>query len=969
MRISRRFTQEGQSPYTGIDFELRTSEIKNPDGSTVFRQEGSRCRGLVARRQRHPGPEIFPEVRGAAARRRTASPCSTRKGAPFWEASATPGRFSIGWPAAGPTGARNTATSTRPADARAFYDELCHMLAAQVAAPNSPQWFNTGLHWAYGLTGPAQGHHYVDPDTGALTRATSAYERPQPSACFIQSVADDLVNDGGIMDLWTREARIFKYGSGTGSNFSALRGENEPLSGGGKSSGLMSFLKIGDRAAGAIKSGGTTRRAAKMVCLDLDHPDVIEFIRWKVVEEQKVAALVAGSRLAKRRLQAVMAACQEATATAAAPHQRRSQDEPRASLGAPRSARGHGARGLIQKVLQLAAQGIADFTSPSTTRTGTATPISPSPARTRTTACACPIASSRCSTRTASGRSRAAPTAPWLQRIPAAEIWDEIAYAAWASADPGVQYDTTINEWHTCPEDGRINASNPCVTGDTLVATAEGWRRIDELVGRSARIIGADGQPHLVTRIFPTGRKPIYTLTTRAGYRVRITGDHRVLTTERGDVAVKDLTTDDRLVLQGPGFGRRTLPDEPRARDRRRGGRRLPDALHHQRPRAADGHPHDARRTRRRSWRSVAEAVNAQKAALKVAGSVGRNDGVHVARSATGARLAFGSRPRRRSVPASSRCSTKGPSGSASLPRCSSSIVPRSRPCSAGSSPRTGRWPTTARSRSMSRWIPPPASSSPRSSSCCSRSGSSRSSTRIGVETATLTLLPDGKGGSREYPVVPMFSLRISRSSRVIFEREIGFHPESPKAAALRRLNAEVATYRDELTDRVASIEPAGEEDVFDLTEDVTHHFVAGGLVVHNCSEYMFLDDTACNLASINLVKFLREDGSLRRRGLPARLPAVDDGARDQRADGAPTRARRSPRRAGTSARWASATPTWARCSCARASRTTRAEAAAIVRRHHRHHERRGLRDLRRDGARTSAPSPASRRTARTCCA
>src|SRR5690606_37727399 len=130
-----------------------------------------------------------------------------------------------------------------------------------------------------------------------------------PHACFIQSVSDDLVNEGGIMDLWTREARLFKYGSGTGTNFSRLRGENEPLSGGGKSSGLMSFLKIGDRAAGAIKSGGTTRRAAKMVCLDLDHPDIEAFVDWKVIEEQKVASLVAGSKLCRQHIQAVIDAC------------------------------------------------------------------------------------------------------------------------------------------------------------------------------------------------------------------------------------------------------------------------------------------------------------------------------------------------------------------------------------------------------------------------------------------------------------------------------------------------------------------------------------------------------------------------------------------------------------------------------------------------------------------------------------
>src|SRR6202022_1655755 len=198
-------------------------------------------------------------------------------------------------------------------DARAFFHELVYMLAMQMAAPNSPQWFNTGLFWAYGIDGPSQGHFYVDYKTGKLTRSKTAYEHPQPHACFIQSIADDLVNEGGIMDLWVREARLFKYGSGTGSNFSRLRGDGERLAGGGKSSGLMSFLKIGDRAAGAIKSGGTTRRAAKMVIVDIDHPDIEAFIDWKVVEEKKVAALVAGSKLAARHLNLIMAACREGT--------------------------------------------------------------------------------------------------------------------------------------------------------------------------------------------------------------------------------------------------------------------------------------------------------------------------------------------------------------------------------------------------------------------------------------------------------------------------------------------------------------------------------------------------------------------------------------------------------------------------------------------------------------------------------
>src|SRR5207344_3043932 len=142
-----------------------------------------------------------------------------------------------------------------------------------------------------------------------LTKSASSYEHPQPHACFIQGVKDDLVNEGGIMDLWTREARLFKYGSGTGTNFSALRVEDEKLCGGGRSSGLMSFLKIGDRAAGAIKSGGTTRRAAKMVIVDVDHPDIEQYIDWKVTEEQKVAALVTGSRTNQKHLRAILKAC------------------------------------------------------------------------------------------------------------------------------------------------------------------------------------------------------------------------------------------------------------------------------------------------------------------------------------------------------------------------------------------------------------------------------------------------------------------------------------------------------------------------------------------------------------------------------------------------------------------------------------------------------------------------------------
>src|SRR5260221_3925248 len=324
LRIARRFTTEGPDAYAGIEFRTTTSEIRNPDGSVVFRlsdievpsfwsqvasdvlaQKYFRKAGVPTRRKRieeNAVPSFLwrsvPDDKALGKLEPELRQTHERSAKEVFD------RLSGTWTYCGLNGGYFDAEE----DARAFYDEIRAMLARQLCAPNSPQWFNTGLHWAYGIDGPAQGHYYVDYRTGKLVQSSSAYEHPQPHACFIQSVSDDLVNEGGIMDLWVREARLFKYGSGTGSNFSKLRGDGEKLSGGGRSSGLMSFLKIGDRAAGAIKSGGTTRRAAKMVCLDLDHPDIEEFVNWKVVEEQKVAALVAGSRMCAQKLTAIMAA-------------------------------------------------------------------------------------------------------------------------------------------------------------------------------------------------------------------------------------------------------------------------------------------------------------------------------------------------------------------------------------------------------------------------------------------------------------------------------------------------------------------------------------------------------------------------------------------------------------------------------------------------------------------------------------
>ncbi|MEZ4501292.1 MAG: vitamin B12-dependent ribonucleotide reductase [Dehalococcoidia bacterium] len=463
MRFDRHFTSPTADPFEGVPFEPRESRIVNPDGSVVFE----------ARDIQMPKgwSQVAVDIMAQKYFRKAGVPSALARvpeeGVPawLWRAEAAPGASNVGETDARQVFLRLAGTWTywgwksgyfaTEEDARTFHDELVYMLATQRAAPNSPQWFNTGLHWAYGITGPAQGHWYVDPATGEAMRSTSAYERPQPHACFIQSVTDDLVNEGGIMDLWTREARIFKYGSGTGSNFSRIRGADEPLSGGGKSSGLMSFLKIGDRAAGAIKSGGTTRRAAKMVIVDIDHPDVEEFIDWKVDEEQKVASLVTGSKVIRRHLRAVFeaASSDEGLDPVANRPLRRSVSKARRD-GVPES--------YVQRVLQLAQQGAGalDFTEFDLDWQGEAyITVSGQNANNSVRV-------------TQDFLDAVEQDRPWnLTRrtdgathrtVSARELWDRVARAAWHSADPGVQYDTTINEWHTSPAGGRIDGSNPC---------------------------------------------------------------------------------------------------------------------------------------------------------------------------------------------------------------------------------------------------------------------------------------------------------------------------------------------------------------------------------------------------------------------------------------------------------------------------------------------------------------------------
>ena len=392
MRIPRRYTRAGEDPFESTSWERRDSRITNPDGSIVFEMVGAEVPA--------PWSQVATDIIVSKYFRKAGVPQVDEDGDPIvdaegepvlgaeWSARQTISRLAKTWR----TWGQDNDYFASPDDAQAFEDELAYMLVHQIASPNSPQWFNTGLSQAYGLTGPAQGFWFVDPDTEEAVLSDDAYSRPSPHACFIMSVKDDLVNEGGIMDLWMREARLFKFGSGTGTNFSSIRGEGESLSGGGKSSGVMSFLKIGDRAAGAIKSGGTTRRAAKMVILDLDHPDIETFINWKMEEENKVRALIAAGYSSDFNGDAYQTVSgQNSNNSVRVPHE------------------------FLEAVIN-------DEHWALTSRTD----------------------------------------GEVMRKVRARELWKSVAEAAWACADPGVQFDTTINEWHTSPAEGRIRASNPC---------------------------------------------------------------------------------------------------------------------------------------------------------------------------------------------------------------------------------------------------------------------------------------------------------------------------------------------------------------------------------------------------------------------------------------------------------------------------------------------------------------------------
>jgi ribonucleoside-diphosphate reductase alpha chain len=858
MKFRRLYSAPGD-PYAGLEFEPRTSRIVNPDGSVIFEakdvmvptgwsqvavdvlaQKYCRKAGVpnnTVRVAEHDVPEWLWRSEAASdatfgAERDARQVFNRLAGCwAYW-----------GW---------KSGYFDSEDDARVYFDEMAAMLARQIGAANSPQWFNTGLHWAYGISGPPQGHYYVDPKTSEVTRSRDTFSHPQVSACYILSIDDDLVNEGGIFDGVMREARIFKGGSGSGANFSKLRAAGEKLTGGGTSSGLMSFLKVFDRAAGAIKSGGTTRRAAKMVVLNADHPDIEEFVNWKVREERKVADLVIGSRILQEQLNAIMAAAHDTRVPEASRLDIAFNSHLRDAL---RKALNMGVpSGATQQALDYARQGYKSLEIEQYDTAWDSEAYNTVSGQNSNNSVRLTNAFFKTLDENADWELTSRTKGTTVKTIKAADLWEQIGLAAWQCADPGLQFDDTIQEWHTCSNDDRINATNPCVTGDTLVATADGPQRIVDLVGKAAFVIGSDGKPHFVNKIFPTGTKDVYSLRTRSGYEVRLTADHRVLTENRGDVPASELVPGDRLLLQSGGFGSEAIDYEL--------GKAIGLAV-------GDGCVGEGSRgryivyTMHREEAPILESVASKLSAMKFSTSRERQGvaarPISVRTQELGARLDCGVREvvtelEKYAVLDEGSANKRFKDEVFSLDRASVASILRGLFTADGS----------VSSGSATQFVTLDSTSIEllKQVQLLLLNFGVKSKLYRNRKKPAFSTMPGADRVNRLYPTLGYHALYITRSSRVIFERAIGFDPLSRKSTQLAAINSTVQTYRERMYDEFVSLQHVGVESVFDLTEQDTSHFVANGLVVHNCSEYVFIDDTACNLASLNLVKFEDDRG------------------------------------------------------------------------------------------------------------
>jgi ribonucleoside-diphosphate reductase alpha chain len=991
MKISRLFTKPNTDVFATVQYEKRTSRISNPDGSIVFEMNDAE----------------IPKNWSQLATDIMVSKYFRKAGVPQLDTDGNPKKDANGKAIMGPEKSAKQVIHRlvgcwrhwgethgyfdSAEDAQAFYDELSYMLLTQMCAPNSPQWFNTGLNWAYGISGPAQGHFYCDPKTGELLRGKDAYTHPQPHACqpfratvstpngpvaigkivkenliglevfdgtnegngitrviavkengekpvlrvmldggssveatgdhlvyaltadsttgrwvrldalergmellqsvrdreaeralatsplvasfgsealaqvhaieglavrrlqparvrrieplgmhtvfdiqtesgqylsnhiivhncFIQSVSDDLVNPGGIMDLWTREARLFKYGSGTGSNFSKVRGENEGLSGGGKSSGLMSFLKIGDRAAGAIKSGGTTRRAAKMVCLDLDHPDVEQFVNWKVREELKVACLAEGIKhipgdqqeLAKKLgLKLDYDFNGEAYYTVSGQNSNNSVRIPNAFFKAVEE---DGDWKLMNRVNGKVAK-----------------------------------------------------------TVKARKLWDDIAFAAWRCADPGVQYDGTINEWHTCPASGRINASNPCVTGDTRVLTPGGiWRRIDQMIHLPARVItNLNSQEiHVTDGAFPTGTRDIFELRTAGGYTLKLTGNHKIWTRQRGWVEAQGLTTQDEVRLPSQPAVVQEIGEPQDARFFQLLGMYLSDinanagAIRLDACLSQTGAADDFAQYINQTWGEHADDFAARIAAEIANGVDSLATQPHEAFAPTmiapvvHRRLISRMNAFIRNEAGRRRLSDEAfTAGLAAQKHMLRGLF------TADALINNHSVELQNQSRTLLQDVQLILLGFDVQSAIFDLTNDGGAVASGAMSGRQVSTTPLGSDDFQSHDANPRHGLRIDPGSLRSFYTHVGLIPGAKKDRLTSLVSQAIDRPEDhEGTrgnwDRFDALVPMGRQQVFDLTEPQTHSFIAGGITVHNCSEYMFLDDTACNLASLNVLTF-----------------------------------------------------------------------------------------------------------------
>jgi ribonucleoside-diphosphate reductase alpha chain len=769
LSIPRRFTEAGKHPFDCVEWEIRDALIGDP-ASPAFEQSGvefpvswsQNATNIVAQkyfRGRLDSPERESSVKQMIGRVAGTIAAWGRDGGYF-------------------------ATDD---DAQAFEDELTHILLHQMAAFNSPVWFNVGFE-----------------------------EQPQCSACFILSVEDTMES---ILAWNTKEGLIFRGGSGSGINLSSIRSSKEHLSKGGLASGPVSFMRGADAWAGTIKSGGKTRRAAKMVVLDVDHPDILDFIWCKAREEEKAAAL------------------------------RDAGFDMRLDSDAFTSIQYQNANNSVRVTDEFMERAQRGEEWELTARVDGSV----------------------------------------VGRVNARDVLNQIADAAWRCADPGLQYDTTINEWHTCPNSGRINASNPCFPGDARVHTTLGLLRFDELyrraqAGEDFRVYThratADepGQGVVATRplaVMRNGVKPIVRLRFANGQEIRCTPNHRVWTANRGYVRAEELTSEDRVLLNDSP----TLAEDASwalavkiralAKSFSRGGtvtyQQLPEVWSEGLGELTGHLIGDGDLTETRTeWVYGGDDIDA--------GLADSHEGLlHELIGGVSRQVMHNGTVQLRAGSAAVRELFKGLGITAA--RAHEKRVPEA----------IFTAPVEVQTAFLRGLFG--------ADGCVSRVEAGGKANRyVGLGSRSEALLKDVQrllnthgvrgriyritdasvpsfsytrrdGTTIEYESREGFDLRITGSDLQRFAEAVGFSTPR-KQAALETMLGETTRYATKAGTRLITREDDGQEVVYNLTEPLHHSYIVDGVVVANCSEYMHVDDSACNLASLNLMKFRRPDGS-----------------------------------------------------------------------------------------------------------